>query len=217
LSVISEVLEIVNKIFKVVQKVVEEGSYKFILGCEENIDMNNHHVFAKTIKKTLGKGSHLLKKIDFDYTKEVPSRLHFNYNYVFAGDFLHTEVLGRLDQMLSKNFYVYNEAAINQTIEFFFYVHIYKYKGIKLEKSFKEIDDYSGSVWRVEVIAILDFFEIDRSDVIKYLEEFFFHPEYKKYDIKIMSELSLNGHTADREEKTGGNEYHKRYEKLKQK
>lgn len=210
MSVISEVLEIVCKIFEVICRVKKEGSYRFILGDKEDIDMNDHHVFPKAVSRALGKDHYLLKEIDFDYMIKIPSRLHFNYNYIFAGDFLHTEVLGKLDQILSENFYVYNE-AINQTVEFFFYVHVFKYKKIELRMPFRGISNSSFPVWRIKATAILDFFEIDRSDVVKYLEEFFFHPEYKKYSLKIMSELSSNGHTVDRREKVGGNGYHNRW------
>ena len=179
MSIISEVLGTAYKIFEIVRRVIKEGSYRFILGAKEGIDMNDHHVFAKAIAKTLGKDHYLLKEIDLDYTINIPSRLHFNYNYMFAGDFLHTEVLGKLDQILSKDFCVYNE-AINQTVEFFFYVHVFKYKKINLRIPFREIGNLAVPIWRIKASVILDFFEIDRSDVVRYLEEFFFHQEYKK-------------------------------------
>ena len=191
---------------------MEEGSYLFILGETKDIDMSEHHPNAKAVKKALIKNGYnsLVDRVDFDYTIEVPSRLHFNYNYVFAGDFLHTEVLGKLNKMLSGECYVYN-GNIRQITEFFFYVHILKYKGIKLKDPIEKIDECLYGKWRIRPCRLLDVFEINKNDIIRYLERYFFHPDYKRYSMKLMSDLSLYGHSRDRAMKKNGNGYHNHY------
>lgn len=174
--------------------------------------MSEHHPNARTIKRALVKNGYanLANKIDFNYTIKIPSRLHFNYNYVFAGDFLHTEVLGKLDNLLSGKCLVY-DGNIKQIVELFFYVYVLKNGGIKLKNAVWKIDECLEKRWRLKPCKLLYVFDICKEDIVRYLETYFFHPDYKRYGMKLMSELSLHGHNEDRALKQNGNGYHNRY------
>lgn len=170
---------------------------------EKNILFNNHHAFAKTLKRNVAeKYPLLLKAIDFSYIKRMPAEMHSNHNKSFAGDFLPHEVLGRLLKMFNTNFYFYNDQR-KEIIKYIFNAHVHKYKRIEfnIEAVEAKLYDSPNNYWRINLKTLFDLFKVDIIDAVNYLEEYFFHPAWRQYDIELMIKLSGFGHNGDRQKK----------------
>lgn len=170
---------------------------------EKSIPFNSHHAFAKTLKRNVEeKCPDILDIVDFEYTKRMPAKVHSNHNKSFAGDFLPHEVLGKLLRTTDKNYYFCNVQR-KEVIECIFNVHVFKYKHIKLdiEMTDKKLSSTPNNYWRINFETLFGLLEVEITDVVNYLEEYFFHPTWKKYDISLMAKLSEFGHNGDRQKK----------------
>lgn len=150
-----------------------------------------------------------MERLDWGFTIFVPVAAHEAYNGSFSGNFLHTQVLRQLDDMLEKNPY-YNDEDNGDIIEFLFYCSIYKNREKKNMVNLKcsVLEKYDGlSFSEISFLELLDLFQINKKDIITFLEKFFFHPDYKEYSDELMKELEEchAGYVRDgRKEKVGG-------------
>lgn len=209
------------------RKIIEEDSYLF----EEDLpeyELNNHHVIPLAVKKEMelrvrkGNGRRGSKKnkdlskeirklfdrfnmIEINLTKQVPIKWHDNYNLLFRGDFLPTEVLGKLRHEILRIDYRICNKRKEAIAKFFFYVA--KFNNVEYGNEEIEAIDRKlgkGCIFPADLLAM---FKITREDIEYYLEENFLYPGYYRF-YEVWDFLSENGHKRD---KRGANGYHKMF------
>ena len=209
----------------ILESIVKEDSYLF----EEDLsdgEFNRHHVIPLAVKMEMelrirkGYGRKRNKKnrelsekirklfnrfgmIEIDLTKRIPIKWHDNYNLLFGGDFLPTEVLGKLRcEILRTNYRVCGKRK--KTIaRFFFYAA--KFNNVEYNnEEIKAIDRKleRGCIFPVDLLVM---FKITKEDIEYYLEENFLYPGYYRF-YEVWDFLSENGHKKNRREANG---YHK--------
>lgn len=156
------------------------------------IKINRHHPNPHDVKNAVEcKCQHLMECVDWHFTISVPVAAHEAYNNVFEGNFLHTQAIRQLGDMFEKN-PRYDDEDNGHIIEFLFYCSIYKNREkknvINLKCSILEKYDRL-SISEISFYELLDLFQINKEDIITFLEKFFFHPDYKKYGDELMKEL----------------------------
>lgn len=156
------------------------------------IKINKHHPNPHDVKNAVKyRCGHLMKCVDWGFMISMPVAAHEAYNNVFEGNFLHTQVLRQLDDMLEKNTY-YSDEDNGYIIEFLFYCSAYKNRDkenvINLKHSILEKYDRMFAS-EISFLELLNLFQINKKDIIIFLEKFFFHPDYKKYSNELMKEL----------------------------
>lgn len=185
------------------------------------VKINKHHPNSRDVKNAVKyRCGHLIKCLDWDFTIFVPVAVHEAYNGSFSGNFLHTQVLRQLDNMLEKNI-CYSDEDNGYIIEFLFYCSVYKNRekesSISLKYSVLE-KYYELPVSEISFLELLDFFQISKKDIIIFLEKFFFHPDYKKYSDNLMKELEEchAGYIRDGRKKRKGVKIKKKGRRMKE-
>ncbi|MCK5466516.1 hypothetical protein KAI56_03415 [Candidatus Parcubacteria bacterium] len=204
----------------ILRDIIEEND--FLVRANDIVKTNNHHFTpASVVEEIERKKEHgmltdeeieLLKELDFSLTIIVLIWRHNNYNNIFAGDFLSTEVLGKLKfQILYRNYCICrkkkskNENKKIELVRFLFFVS--EFKGVILKED--EIDAIDMRLEKRCIIPVcfLEAFHINQNDIIDYLEKYFLYPNHKKY-CRQWEILSRMGHIPDREKKADGNGFH---------
>ena len=209
----------------ILRDAIEEDSYLF----EEDIsddEFSNHHVIPLTVKEEIlrrimegfdrkkGKKNtplavelyELLNRIDVNRTKRVQIKLHENYNVVFAGDFLPTEALGKLEEILKCDYRVCGKKnGKTAIIKFFFYASRFN----DIEYSDREVEAIDrktekGCIFPIDILAL---FKMKKEDLKYYLKENFLYPGYDRF-YEVWEALSKNGH---KEGRRGAIEFHKAF------
>lgn len=174
------------------------------------IKINRHHPNPRDVKNAVKyRCQHLMKCMDWRFTISVPIVAHEAYNNVFKGNFLHTQVIKQLDDMLEKNPH-YSDEDNGDIIEFLFYCSVYKNREKKnaVNLKYSVLEKYDElSISEISFLELLNLFQINKKDIITFLERFFFHPDYKKYSNELTEELERchASYVRDgRKEKWGG-------------
>lgn len=207
--------------------IIAEDSYLF----EEDLldsELNNHHLIPLAVKNEMrlrekkGRGrkrneknKKLSKRIEglfarfymikLDLTKRVPKKWHDNYNLLFEGDFLPTEVLGKLRYEMLRMDYRMCGRKKKTIARFFFYAAKFN----DIEYNIEEIETIDrklekGCIFPVDLLVM---FKITKEDIEYYLEENFLYPGYYRF-YEVWDFLSENGHKRNRR---GANGYHKMF------
>lgn len=138
-------------------------------------------------------------EMDFDLVISMPNFLHQNHNKVFAGDFTPVEVLRKLDWILDAKREFANGSKID-IIDMFSIVSIFSGKDVVCLISLEEIAKMKESDEAIVPNDLMEVFNIKKENIIRYLENFFFYPEYDRY--RKHFELLSNLRTSDRVRKS---------------
>ncbi|MEA1936829.1 MAG: hypothetical protein U9N04_01825 [Patescibacteria group bacterium] len=207
--------------------IIEEDSFLFWENLSD-VFLNRHHVIPLAVRNEMklrekkGNGKKRSKKnkelsekirklferfdmIDINLTKRVPIKWHDNYNLLFRGDFLPTEVLGKLRYEILRTDYKMCGRSKKTIVRFFFYAA--KFNNVEYNnEEIKAIDRKleKGCIFPVNLLVM---FKITREDIEYYLEENFLYPGYYRF-YEVWDFLSENGHKRNRR---GANGYHKMF------
>lgn len=134
--------------------------------------------------------NNLRKELDFDLVISMPNALHQNNNRVFAGDFTPEEVLKKLDWILYEE-REFSKGYKENIIDLFSIVCIFGGKDKDSLLDLGKVIDLKENDPPVIPYKLLDLFRIKKENIVKYLENFFFYPEYSKVDrhFRVLSEL----------------------------
>ena len=209
----------------ILEEINEEDSYLFEEGLSDD-EFSDHHVIPATIRKVIkqkikegfsrkkGKKNialaielnELFGRIEVDKTRRVQTKLHENYNIVFKGDSLPTEVLGRLSEILKGDYSICGKKNGKVAIaRFFFYAS--KFNGIKYSREEIEAIDRKLEKKCIFLADILVLFKIKIKDIEYYLKENFLYPGYYRF-YDVWDALSKNGH---KKERRGAIKYHQKF------
>ncbi|MCK5084368.1 MAG: hypothetical protein KAQ64_01830 [Candidatus Pacebacteria bacterium] len=207
------------------ENIIEEDSSLF----EKNLPydkFSEHHMVPLAVKKEINrlisegfnrkKGkknaflaielNELLNRIEVDKVKRVQIKLHENYNMIFEGDFLPTEVLGKLEKILNDYYKVCGKKNGKTSIaRFFFYASKFnniKYRDKEIEAIDKKLE--KNCIFPVEILVL---FRMKKEDLKYYLEENFLYPGYYRF-YEVWDALSKNGH---KEGRRGATKFHKKF------
>ncbi len=134
--------------------------------------------------------NNLRKDMDFDLVISMPNALHQNNNKVFAGDFTPEEVLKKLNWILGEG-QEFGKGHKESIIDLFSIVCIFGGKDKDSLLDLKKVVELKESYKPIVPRHLLSFFRIEKKGIVKYLENFFFYPEYCKYSkhFQVLSEL----------------------------
>jgi len=170
---------------------------------------DRHHPIPQSVtkvireKKERGEFSaaqlQLLEGINTDLVIVVPKLYHANFNCVFRGNCLLTDVLKTLDEVIMcENYRVGSIDGKKYIMEFFFFVADYSGKTVNVE----EISREAGRRDSIVPCMMLNSFGITYEDIMKYLSDNFFYPQYEQYwDLWYF--LQQNGYRERYSYKTG--------------
>lgn len=147
-----------------------------------------HHTIpravTKVIHKKLENGEFTLnqvkklKTIKHKYTKEICKLYHRNFNQLFWGNCLLTDVIKKMEAvMFDANHRVKSVSDKECVLEFMFFVAYHNGKSV-------DVQNISLEVGREDYIIpkdLLKYFDIDCKDIMKYLADNFFYPDYEQY------------------------------------
>jgi len=165
--------------------------------------LDSHHMVPRAVgdavKKKIKNGDfsaaqcETLKKIDYSMTREIPMLYHRNFNRIFRGDCILTQVIWTLDgTILNANYSTTSMSEKTNVIEFMFYVAYYNGREIEPDRISREV----SKKYSIVPYELLRCFDIDYSDIMRYLEDNFFYPRYDEYwDVWELLEWTFNKKT----------------------
>lgn len=138
-------------------------------------------------------------EMDFNLVISMPNFLHQNHNRVFAGDFTPEEALRKLDWILDSRREFIDGYKID-IIDLFSVVSIFGGKDAGSSISFEEILKLKENDEVIVPKDLMEKFNIKKEDIVEYLENFFFYPQYDRYYKHF--EMLSNFRTTDRVRKS---------------
>lgn len=175
--------------------------------CEKNPEkyffLDNHHVVPRAVGEALRKKikngeftaaqCESLERINCNKVKEIPMLYHRNFNRIFRGDCILTQVLWTLDgTILNANYSTNSISEKSNIIDFMFYVAYYNGREVDPDR----ICDEVMKKYSMVPYNLLGCFNIDYLDIMRYLEDNFFYPQYEEYwDVWELLERTFNKKT----------------------
>jgi len=158
-------------------------------------------------KKKINTLKALAIEMDFFLVISMPNFIHQNHNRVFAGDFTPEEVLKKLEWILDPKREFINGSKTD-IIDMFALVSIFSGKDVELGLDLQEVARLKENEDAVIPNDLMEVFNIKKENIVRYLENFFFYPEYDRFrkHFELLSDLR----TSDRIRKSGV-EFFKRY------
>jgi len=150
-------------------------------------------------KSKINKFKSVAVEMDFYLVISLPNFLHQNHNRVFAGDFTPEEVLRKLDWILD-NKREFTDGYKNDIIDMFSVVSVFSGKDEECQLDLGRVSRMKESEEAIIPSELMEFFNIKKENIIRYLENFFFYPGYDRYQkhFQLLSDLR----TSDRMRKS---------------
>lgn len=171
-----------------------------------------HHFVPKTLssqakqymkngcdKPMIKKLNNIFLEMDFDLVISMPNFPHQNHNKVFAGDFTPEEVLKKLDWILDEK-REFAKGRKEDIIDMFSIVSVFSNQDDGYQLDLEKVLKLKESDGMIIPNNLLEDFNIKKENIVKYLENFFFYPEYDNY--RKHFELLSSLRTSDRVRKT---------------
>jgi hypothetical protein len=155
---------------------------------EKKYFYDDHHPIPRSIGRVIAKkiengefsAEQLIafKRVDSGLTIKIPMLYHRNFNELFSGDCLLTQVIKRLDEKIfNANYCVTSSADKKKILRFMFYVA--HHNGISVDPDY--ISWEVAKKYALVPREMADIFCVSYEDVMRYLEDNFFYPEYEKH------------------------------------
>lgn len=176
--------------------------YLFREGCKRldpDLFFDRHHPIPRSVTRIIRKKIEhkelppeqirILMTIDCELTKRVCKPYHQNFNSLLKGNCHLVDVIRKLNEViLNPRHQVTSMNNKRHILEFMFFVAHHTGKHMDLDR----ISSAMGKQNYIVPVRLLEPFGINREDIMKYLADNFFYPDYESYG-ELWAILKRNG------------------------